>query len=667
MKKIYSLLFIAVIAFTLNTAQAQDNVGIGTNTPDQTAILEMLSNNKGVLVPRMTAVNRLAIVNPANGLLVFDTDTGCFFYYNALTTLWKNLCVVSGVGPTGPTGANGATGAQGPSGPSGSNGATGATGDTGPTGANGANGATGPTGPTGPTGFGIGPTGPTGATGNNGANGATGAQGPTGANGTNGTNGATGATGANGANGTNGATGPTGPTGANGTNGTTGAQGPTGPTGATGATGTFTTNAWLILGNSGTTAGTNFIGTLDAQDFVVKTNGAAATNERIRTLVGGQIVQNRTTIQTGDVFSVYSDNYVGAINSTLGNWAINGYANSTTGAGIYGENSAAGVGVFGTAQGNSFGVYGTNPANGAGVFGTNAATGWGVYGNSTSTGIGVQGFNNNNGTGVFGWDNFTGVGSPLGLRGLVNNNTGFPLYAYNQGANGTGVLSAGNARTPVFYLPVGAGGSFDGQTYGVHGYAYGGSTVGQTAGGYFQDSLTAALDYFALVAAYVGGVNYKIIGNGAVSTIVDGTNNDKVVMFSPEAPEVLFEDYGQGQLVNGKAVIQLDEIFAKNVTINDKHPLRVFIQLEGDCKGVYVTNKTATGFEVIELNGGNSNVSFTYKVVGNRADAYVNGDLSSKYADIRFPIAPKKEKTSAVIVDNNPIPPVFNTPNQKKK
>ncbi len=113
-------------------------------------------------------------------------------------------------------------------------------------------------------------------------------------------------------------------------------------------------------------------------------------------------------------------------------------------------------------------------------------------------------------------------------------------------------------------------------------------------------------------------------------------------MVCPEAPEVLFEDYGEGQLVNGKAHIDLDPIYAKNVAINEKHPLRAFIQLEGDCNGVYVTNKTLSGFDVVELSGGNSNVPFTWHVIANRVDRKDdNGNILSYNQDNRWqPSAP---------------------------
>ncbi|HWB64095.1 MAG TPA: hypothetical protein VG603_11330 [Chitinophagales bacterium] len=156
---------------------AQNNIGIGTPTPDPKALLDLTANDKGVLVPRLTTTQRMAIAAPIpTGLLVFDSDLGCFYYYY---NNWVPLCQSTGVtGPTGPTGSIGVTGPAGTTGTTGvtgANGNTGATGPigntgaTGPTGVTGATGTTGNTGSTGPTGVGI--TGPTGSTGPTGPSG----------------------------------------------------------------------------------------------------------------------------------------------------------------------------------------------------------------------------------------------------------------------------------------------------------------------------------------------------------------------------------------------------------------------------------------------------------------------------------------------------------------
>ena len=133
------IFFSASVSFT----NAQDNVGIGTNTPDASSKLDVTANDKGVLIPRLTTAQRLAIPSPANGLLVFDSNLDCFYFYSGITVSWTSLCTA---GVTGPTGATGSTGAMGPTGM----GTTGATGNTGPTGATGSSG--GPAGPAGPIG-----------------------------------------------------------------------------------------------------------------------------------------------------------------------------------------------------------------------------------------------------------------------------------------------------------------------------------------------------------------------------------------------------------------------------------------------------------------------------------------------------------------------------------
>ena len=144
-----ALLASVTILLSYNTGNAQNNVGIGTNTPNPNAILDMQSTTQGVLVPRLTTAQRNAIAAPTEGLLVYDTDVNCFFFYESAAAVWQNLCSGGGVGTPGP---------QGPPGPAGPQGATGAQG---PVGASGAAGAIGPQGPAGA----AGPQGPAGTTG----------------------------------------------------------------------------------------------------------------------------------------------------------------------------------------------------------------------------------------------------------------------------------------------------------------------------------------------------------------------------------------------------------------------------------------------------------------------------------------------------------------------
>ncbi|MEO5645610.1 MAG: hypothetical protein ABIQ40_06065 [Bacteroidia bacterium] len=400
---------------------AQNNVGIGTTTPDASSILEMQSTTQGVLVPRMQAVARIAIAAPANGLLVYDLDSMCFFYYKA--GIWTNLCGGggSGTGPTGATGAAGPAGAAGPTGVAGTNGANGATGihcwdlngnnindasedinldgnwdaldcigATGNAGVNGATGAAGPTGVTGINGS-TGTTGATGLTGNNGATGVTGAAGPTGAAGINGTNGVTGATGPAGPTGATGfGIGPTGPTGANGstgaagTNGTNGATGAAGPTGTAGATGAAGPTG--VTGTAGATGSTGAVGTAGANGATGATgaNGTNGTNGATgATGAAGAAGANGATGPTGAAGATGTAGAAGATGPTGPTWTlttptfnangtltVNGTAGSggpvttTTQAWLVGGNTLAGTGAFGTISNNHVDLISNNLVRG---------------------------------------------------------------------------------------------------------------------------------------------------------------------------------------------------------------------------------------------------------------------------------------------------------------
>jgi hypothetical protein len=72
MKKI--ILTILVLVASLGQAQ----VGIGTTSPDASAILDLSSTSKGILIPRMTSEERNAIASPTEGLLIFNSATSQF-------------------------------------------------------------------------------------------------------------------------------------------------------------------------------------------------------------------------------------------------------------------------------------------------------------------------------------------------------------------------------------------------------------------------------------------------------------------------------------------------------------------------------------------------------------------------------------------------------------
>ncbi|HVX25716.1 MAG TPA: tail fiber domain-containing protein [Parafilimonas sp.] len=64
-----------------NTFPATGKVGIGTTAPNASSLLEIKSTTKGLLIPRMTKIQRNLIASPATGLLVYQTDNAPGFYY----------------------------------------------------------------------------------------------------------------------------------------------------------------------------------------------------------------------------------------------------------------------------------------------------------------------------------------------------------------------------------------------------------------------------------------------------------------------------------------------------------------------------------------------------------------------------------------------------------
>jgi hypothetical protein len=86
MKQIFTFLAAVVL-----TAATFAQVGIGTTNPDGSAALDITSTTKGLLIPRMTNVQRQAISNPVAGLMVYVTDFvgGRFMFYDG--TEWGTL------------------------------------------------------------------------------------------------------------------------------------------------------------------------------------------------------------------------------------------------------------------------------------------------------------------------------------------------------------------------------------------------------------------------------------------------------------------------------------------------------------------------------------------------------------------------------------------------
>ena len=78
MKKL--LLLVLAFLSLINIINAQMGINSTGTAPNPSAMLDVSSTTKGLLPPRMTSAQKNAIANPADGLLVFDTNTQSYWF-----------------------------------------------------------------------------------------------------------------------------------------------------------------------------------------------------------------------------------------------------------------------------------------------------------------------------------------------------------------------------------------------------------------------------------------------------------------------------------------------------------------------------------------------------------------------------------------------------------
>jgi len=76
-----SIIFLLIVLVQVNVFAQNIAVNTDGSQPDNSAILDIKSNSKGLLVPRLTTLQRTSIAGPAMGLTVFDTETFSYWMY----------------------------------------------------------------------------------------------------------------------------------------------------------------------------------------------------------------------------------------------------------------------------------------------------------------------------------------------------------------------------------------------------------------------------------------------------------------------------------------------------------------------------------------------------------------------------------------------------------
>jgi hypothetical protein len=325
---------------------------------------------------------------------------------------------------------------------------------------------------------------------------------------------------------------------------------------------------------------------------------------------------------------------------------VYGQAGEGTANGVEGHGSHEGAGVagFGDPSGRGPGVVGTGRGSGApGVKGFGAGgvdtvsiSACGVYGQAGSgNSNGVEGRGNGNFAGVAGFGDVSlSAAGGIGVFAVG----GAPRAASGQ-PGGPGVYAVGfggPAFTPLNQTAgvYGVGGASDGP--GVRGFSasgngvYGesGDGVGVRASSGTATGLVAegSIGLIASTTAPSGNAaqfdgNVTVSGNFTVfgklkSVAVPFPDGSYRQLYCVESPENWFEDFGFGELSDGKARVQLDPGFRSVVNSDAYH---VFITEYEDNNALFVADRTSAGF-LVRAKASKANGKFGYRVVAKRKD-----------------------------------------------
>jgi hypothetical protein len=298
---------------------------------------------------------------------------------------------------------------------------------------------------------------------------------------------------------------------------------------------------------------------------------------------------------------------IGTTVTYLNGTSVLGTTNAAGGYGVHGNNVVDGAyGVRGDSR-NLIGVLGAvspsagflaAPAQSAGVYGLSNGSAAGVVGQSNS-GVGAQGSSNGN-VGV--------LGTSTASHGVFGSSTnGYGVYATS--TNSSGVVASTNAGNAIQGASNGNVGVLGTSQSSIGGFFSSASSTGLYATGP-AGGFAARFDGPVLVNG-----NFTAIG-GSKSAAVPHPDGSHRRLYCVEAPESWFEDFGEGQLQNGRGQVRLDADFAALVRGDKYH---VFLTEYEDQGGLFVTNVNARGFDVRARTVGASG-TFSYRVVAKRKD-----------------------------------------------
>ena len=115
-----------------------------------------------------------------------------------------------------------------------------------------------------------------------------------------------------------------------------------------------------------------------------------------------------------------------------------------------------------------------------------------------------------------------------------------------------------------------------------------------------------------------GVVLWAGVVGAAVGAVVATADYGQRKLYAMESPENWFEDFGEGQLVEGRCHIELDAIFLETVTIDAMNPMHVFVQPYDEACRDLVVKRGDGGFDVVNPAQPDAAGAFSYRVVAKR-------------------------------------------------
>ena len=307
-----------------------------------------------------------------------------------------------------------------------------------------------------------------------------------------------------------------------------------------------------------------------------------------------------------------STNGTGVTGTSINLNGVGGFSSAAGAGGVYGQTSATtGLGVAGR------NISSTRSANGAGVLADGGPANDAIHAFANSAADAVNAFSAS-GTTFFASNGSGDIAPELLLQDSatngndaieVRNQTGDVFSVDNSGLTAiSGTLFVDASHDNIFVNAPGE------RRPTIDVFA---GTTGSNSDVFDLADDGGGLQMFVTDTGNLG-VAGLLFSNGSchLGCLVGQKQVHSVTEYAPTETEPTIDDNGEATLVDGVANVALDPKFANVIDTSSQY--LVSVTPEGDCRGLYVSNRASSGFTVRELQGGHANVSFEYRITAKR-------------------------------------------------